>query len=110
MFEMKIEDIFSISGRGTVFLGKIQSGVVSVGDQVVCKTSQTEVYSRVISVEEPQSGRQMERAEASSATVAVVCKTIDLKSLVGAWTGQGEGARVAGVTLSLGAKKRWWQS
>lgn len=108
---MQVEDIFSISGRGTVFLGKIRSGVVSVGDQVACKTPQAEVYSRVIGVEEPQSGRKMDRAESSSSTVAVICKTIDHKSLVGAWDGEGEGARVvSGVTLSLGAKKRWWQS
>jgi len=110
MFEMQVEDIFTISGRGTVFLGTIRSGAVSVGDNVVCKTPQAEVFSRVIGLEEPKSGRAMDRAEANSATIAVVCKTIDHKTLVGAWQGEGEGARVVGVTLSPGAKKRWWQS
>ena len=33
-FLMPIEDIFSISGRGTVVTGRIESGVVHVGDEV----------------------------------------------------------------------------
>ena len=107
MFEMIVEDIFTISGRGTVFLGTVQAGAVSVGDQVVCKTPQAEVYTRVIGLEEPRSGRRLERGEPGS-TIAVVCKTVDHKSLVGAWQGEGDAARVVGVTLSLGSKKKWW--
>lgn len=33
-FLMPIEDIFSISGRGTVVTGRIESGIVHVGDEV----------------------------------------------------------------------------
>jgi elongation factor Tu len=33
-FQMPIEDIFSISGRGTVVTGRIEQGVVKVGDEV----------------------------------------------------------------------------
>ncbi|WP_200763219.1 elongation factor Tu [Nitrosophilus alvini] len=33
-FLMPIEDVFSISGRGTVVTGRIERGVVSVGDEV----------------------------------------------------------------------------
>ena len=33
-FLMPIEDIFSISGRGTVVTGRIESGVVHVGDEI----------------------------------------------------------------------------
>ena len=33
-FLMPIEDVFSISGRGTVVTGRIEQGVVSVGDEV----------------------------------------------------------------------------
>ena len=107
MFEMLVEDIFTVTGRGTIFLGKVQVGGVSVGDQVVCKTPQAEVYTRVIGLEEPRSGRRLERGEPGS-TIAVVCKTVDHKSLVGAWQGEGQSARVVGVTLSLGSKKGWW--
>ncbi len=33
-FQMPVEDIFSISGRGTVVTGRIEQGVVNVGDNV----------------------------------------------------------------------------
>ena len=31
---MPIEDVFSISGRGTVVTGRIESGIVKVGEEV----------------------------------------------------------------------------
>src|SRR5689334_11019185 len=34
-FGMTIEDVFSITGRGTVVTGRVQSGSAAVGDQVV---------------------------------------------------------------------------
>jgi elongation factor Tu len=33
-FQMPIEDVFSITGRGTVVTGRIEQGVVKIGDQV----------------------------------------------------------------------------
>src|SRR5690606_40077269 len=33
-FLMPIEDVFSISGRGTVVTGRIETGIVNVGDEV----------------------------------------------------------------------------
>src|SRR5690606_38353905 len=33
-FQMPVEDVFSIAGRGTVVTGRIEQGVVKVGDQV----------------------------------------------------------------------------
>ncbi|MDE0537929.1 MAG: elongation factor Tu, partial [Rhodospirillales bacterium] len=33
-FLMPIEDVFSISGRGTVVTGRVESGVVNVGDEI----------------------------------------------------------------------------
>ena len=31
---MPIEDVFSISGRGTVVTGRVERGVVKVGDEI----------------------------------------------------------------------------
>ena len=31
---MPIEDVFSISGRGTVVTGRVERGIVKVGDEV----------------------------------------------------------------------------
>jgi elongation factor Tu len=33
-FQMPIEDVFTISGRGTVVTGKVEQGIVKVGDEV----------------------------------------------------------------------------
>ena len=33
-FLMPIEDVFSISGRGTVVTGRIERGVIKVGEEV----------------------------------------------------------------------------
>ena len=33
-FQMPIEDVFSISGRGTVVTGRVEQGIVKVGDEV----------------------------------------------------------------------------
>ena len=34
MFRMTIEDVFSIRGRGTVATGRVESGLLRVGDEV----------------------------------------------------------------------------
>ncbi|MFF0345438.1 EF-Tu/IF-2/RF-3 family GTPase [Kribbella sp. NPDC004875] len=34
-FGMAVEDVFSITGRGTVVTGRVQAGTVSVGEQVM---------------------------------------------------------------------------
>ncbi len=33
-FLMPVEDVFSISGRGTVVTGRIERGIIKVGDEV----------------------------------------------------------------------------
>jgi elongation factor Tu len=33
-FLMPVEDIFTISGRGTVVTGRVERGIVKVGDEV----------------------------------------------------------------------------
>ena len=36
-FRMTIEDVFTITGRGTVVTGKVETGSVSVGDTVILR-------------------------------------------------------------------------
>ena len=33
-FRMTVEDVFSIRGRGTVVTGKVESGMINVGDEI----------------------------------------------------------------------------
>jgi translation elongation factor EF-Tu-like GTPase len=108
MFEIKVEDIFTITGRGTIFVGQVLSGSISVGEPVACKTRSKEVQSRVIALEEPGSNRLLQKAE-SGRTVVIVCKSIDHTDIADAWEDDGAGARVVGVTLVAGQKKSWWK-
>lgn len=36
-FQMTVEDVFTIRGRGTVLTGRIERGVLKVGDEVTLK-------------------------------------------------------------------------
>ena len=47
-FELEIEDIFSITGRGTVVTGLIKSGMIKVGDKVFIKKASGEVLEDTV--------------------------------------------------------------
>lgn len=38
-FELIVEDVFSITGRGTVVTGKVSKGTIRVGDEVIISPS-----------------------------------------------------------------------
>lgn len=48
---MAIEDVFSITGRGTVATGRIEAGIVNVNDEVIILTKNRDVKSVVTGVE-----------------------------------------------------------
>jgi elongation factor Tu len=50
-FLMPIEDVFSISGRGTVVTGRVESGVINVGDEVEIVGLKDTVKTTVTGVE-----------------------------------------------------------
>ncbi len=48
-FLMPVEDVFSISGRGTVVTGRVERGIVKVGDEIeimVSKRPRRRLYGR----------------------------------------------------------------
>jgi len=47
-FSMAIEDVFSISGRGTVSTGRIERGKVKVGEEVDCVGLRDEIQKTVV--------------------------------------------------------------
>ena len=47
-FLMPIEDVFTITGRGTVVTGRVESGVIHVGDKVELVGMSTETKSTVV--------------------------------------------------------------
>ena len=50
-FLMPIEDVFSISGRGTVVTGRIERGIIKVGEEVEIVGIRDTVKSTVTGVE-----------------------------------------------------------
>ena len=36
-FELKVEDVFSISGRGTVVTGRVAQGTIALGDRILIR-------------------------------------------------------------------------
>ena len=109
LFEMAVQDIFNMTGVGTVFTGKVTVGTIAVGDPVVCRTQSAVVPVRVIGVRDA-AGKALARGEAGN-TVGVVCNQIDLNSLAHAFAGEGDNRTVVGVTLATAPKKKhWWSS
>ena len=49
-FLMPVEDVFSISGRGTVVTGRIERGIVKVNDEIeiigLCRDAEDDVHGR----------------------------------------------------------------
>ena len=108
MFEMPVDDVFTITGLGTVFVGKVSAGSISAGDRIVCRTPSTEVPVRVIRVQDG-AGKTLQRGEAGG-LIGVVCNTIDLASLPGTNAGAADVGQVVGLRLvNAPEKKRWWQ-
>ncbi len=73
-FLMPIEDVFSISGRGTVVTGRIERGIVKVGDEIeivgIRDTQKTIVHGRrdVPQAARPGPGRRQRRRACCAAS------------------------------------------
>lgn len=50
-FQMTVDDVMTVSGRGTVALGEVQRGTVCVGDQIVISGRQGRLTARVRALE-----------------------------------------------------------
>ena len=50
-FQMTVDDVMTVSGRGTVALGEVQRGTVRVGDQIVISGRQGRLTARVRALE-----------------------------------------------------------
>ncbi len=50
-FQMTVDDVMTVSGRGTVALGEVQRGTVCVGDQIVISGRHGRLTARVRGLE-----------------------------------------------------------
>jgi elongation factor Tu len=79
-FLLPIEDVFSISGRGTVVTGRIESGVIHLGDEVeVVGIKTNSIKSTCIGIE--MFKKTMERAEAGD-NVGILLRGIKREDVV----------------------------
>jgi len=108
MFEIAVEDVFTITGLGTVFLGSVQSGTISIGEPAVCRTRSADIPLRVIALQD-KSGKRIERGEPGG-LIGVVCKTIDLAKVSDSFMGEGDNRKPVGIRLVPGEKKKGWFS
>ena len=47
-FRMVVEDVFTITGRGTVVTGRIETGVIQIGDEVIIQRVNGESFRTVV--------------------------------------------------------------
>ena len=73
-FLMPVEDVFSITGRGTVATGRIERGVINVNDEVVIRTKNGDIKSVITGVE--MFRKLLDRGEAGD-NVGLLLRGID---------------------------------
>ena len=107
-FRMVVEDLFSITGRGTVFAGRVEGAPLRVGDSIVVKTPSREIRTTVIGIELLR--KTVPRAEVGI-DVGVLCRSIASDAFSDCYAGEGENRRVHGLALATAppASKRWWE-
>ncbi len=77
-FLMPIEDVFSITGRGTVATGRIETGIIKVGDEVQIMGLGAEMKSVVTGVE--MFRKLLDQGEAGD-NVGLLLRGIDYKTI-----------------------------
>ena len=77
-FPMPVEDVFSITGRGTVATGRIETGVVKVGDEVQIMGLGADMKSTVTGVE--MFRKLLDEGEAGD-NVGLLLRGIDKKDI-----------------------------
>lgn len=73
-FELKVEDVFAISGRGTVVTGRVSRGTVSQGDRVLIRGREGRVLETKIGGIE--SFRKARRSAAEGDVVGLLLKGV----------------------------------
>lgn len=75
-FQMTVEDVFTIRGRGTVLTGRIERGVLKVGDEVTLKSQSG---SKKIVVTGIESFRKIQTEAKAGDNVGVLVRDVTQK-------------------------------
>ena len=79
-FEMRVEDVFAISGRGLVVTGKIAGGVVRVGDQAILRSGSGDKPCRVTGIESLRKSRDAATAGENVGVLLVGVRREEIKT------------------------------
>ena len=77
-FRMPIEDAFTITGRGTVAVGRVALGTVNVGDQIFLKRDDGAHKTAVLSI---QAGATVVKSAAAGDLIGVVLRRLSLEDI-----------------------------
>jgi len=105
MFRIVVQDVFSISGAGTVFTGRVEEGPIAIGDPLLVQTPSRKVRTSVDGLE---SFRKLLPVAEVGQEVGVLCRRIPPETLADCYIGEGENRRPNGIVL-VSAPKRWWE-
>lgn len=99
-------DLFSIPGRGMVVAGRVEAGVVSIGDRVLLQTPVATLQATVAGVEQ---ARKVVASASAGADVALLFRGVSPEDLWGARTAAAPDWPPA-TELRIGAApRRWWE-
>jgi translation elongation factor EF-Tu-like GTPase len=104
-FAMVVEDMFHITGRGTVFTGVVRAGPVGVGDRVVIRSPAAQLIARVAGIER---NRELRDQAGPGESVALFFREFDPHRVAdgldrterGIWT-------VRNLRIESGPRLRW---
>lgn len=80
-FRITVQDVFTITGRGTVIVGKVERGMISVGETVTLQRTNGE--SRQVAITGIEAFRKMKNTAAEGENVGLLLRGIT-KSDIGA--------------------------
>lgn len=74
-FKITVEDVFTITGRGTVITGRVETGSVSVGDAVTLQ--RTDGSSRPVTVIGIEAFRKIKNSAAAGENVGLLLRQVN---------------------------------
>ena len=78
-FQFVVDDVFSITGKGTVVVGTVISGAVSVGDRVIHKSKYGN--SKEVVVDKIECFRKMVNRAVAGEQVGIMLKGVERKDI-----------------------------
>jgi selenocysteine-specific translation elongation factor len=108
-FRLEVRSVFHVAGRGTVFEGVVDRGVVSVGDRVTVSSPGNQVAVKVSGIEDV-SGRELVTSASAGERIAMFIRGFDIEAIEdGIWRQEHEITPLAVDIAGVARIRHWWQ-